>query len=112
MLDKLKGLFYVVIREGDSVPWWMGAAYNKGWKRQIICMAIPLNFIIGCLRRVYIYLSFYAPGTRTKFDGLMHEQIKEAYNKGYQLGKRDGFDAGAKAAGERVYDYLTKAVTP
>ena len=44
------------IAEGDRLMWWQGVAWVDPMRQSAVVLPIPLNLVVGVLRRVWFFL--------------------------------------------------------
>lgn len=71
-----------LVSEGNILPWGYGRAWWDHYRDYAICYPIPLNYLLGMVRKVYFFL---AQGVNpTRLEVLMYEnqvlrtRLKEA----------------------------------
>ena len=78
-------------RYENAPPWWYGVAYQRWETREVVCVVIPFNFLVGwVVDDVYPFLRH---GPR---------RPKSATNDAYDRGFKDGLKEGQGICRESV----------
>lgn len=80
--DNIMKHFYRVIEEGERLPAWYGVAWRR-WNGQSVCMVMPLNALVRCVRAIIIWI---------RFGGCeVPVNPRDAYLQGYRDGRKSVF---------------------
>lgn len=84
----------------EIVPAWYGMAYRYQNRAVAVFYPIPLNLIVGWLRRVWIWCRCASSD----------KQIR-SYQEGYEVGRRDGMRENQEQRLERLLDRMEQNIS-
>lgn len=76
--------------EGARIPFWWGVSYLSWESDRAICYPIPLNLLIRWSRDLYYWIK------ATRRFGWRDNQVIDAYARGEDAGKIEGYTLGVK----------------
>lgn len=102
----------LTIYEGETLPRGYGVAWRDLAMDRVVVMPIPLNVVVGLIRRAWEALRFHTAGA-SRLDIIRHEARIRGYNAAVnaERGAREGatrraYDDGFRDGSEDVLDKL------